>query len=188
MLERFRNRRARREQALQLHEAIVEQSRMPGFYAQLGVPDTMLGRYEMVCLHAYLVLTRLNRESEEGHRVAQRLHDLIFDDFDVALREAGLGDMGVGKRIKKLARNLHGRISVYEAGLAAGDEEMATILRRNMYASADPDADQVNGMIEYIRAAKREIDNCSGEVMFAGAPTFPGALEFGGIATKSATA
>lgn len=178
MLERFQNRRARREQAERLHEAIIAQSRQPAFYAHLGVPDTMLGRYEMVCLHAYLVLTRLNRESEEGHRLAQKLHDLIFDDFDVALREAGLGDMGVGKRIKKLARNLHGRISVYDAGLAAGDSEMDAILRRNMYASVEPDKAEVAGMIAYIKAARQEIDACSGEDMFGGNPVFPDPLGF----------
>ena len=71
MLTRIRERQARRIQALQLHDAIVSQSREPVFYAELGVPDTMLGRYEMVCLHAYLVLTRLKRDGEA--RLAQTL-------------------------------------------------------------------------------------------------------------------
>lgn len=188
MLGPILNRRARRKQAERLHEAIIAQSRQPLFYAHLGVPDTMLGRYEMVCLHAYLVLTRLNRESEEGHRLAQTLHNLIFDDFDVALREAGLGDMGVGKRIKKLARNLHGRISVYEAGLASGDGELAAILRRNMYASADPDASELAGMIAYIKAARQEMDACPGEAMFAGNPVFPDTDAFAPDASESVTA
>lgn len=188
MLGRFLNRRGRREQAERLHEAIIAQARQPAFYARLGVPDTMLGRYEMVCLHAYLVLTRLNRESEEGHKLAQKLHNLIFDDFDVALREAGLGDMGVGKRIKKLARNLHGRISVYDAGLASGDAEMEATLRRNMYASAEPDTAQVTGMITYIKAARQMIDACPGEDMFAGNPAFPDADRFTAVASETATA
>ncbi len=188
MLGRLLNRRARRKQAERLHEDIIAQSRQPLFYAQLGVPDTMLGRYEMVCLHAYLVLTRLNRESEEGHQLAQTLHNLIFDDFDVALREAGLGDMGVGKRIKKLARNLHGRISVYEAGLASDDEELEAILRRNMYASVEPDASQVAGMIAYIKAARQEMDACSGEAMFAGNPAFPDTDAIAPDAPESVTA
>ena len=170
MLTRIRERRARREQALQLHNSIVTQSREPLFYAELGVPDTMLGRYEMVCLHAYLVLMRLKRDREL--RLAQTLHDLIFDDFDVALREAGLGDMGIGHRIKKLARNLHGRISVYEIGLADKDAEMAIILRRNMYASAEPNDAQVAGMINYIRAARRAVDEVKAVELLAGKPAF----------------
>ncbi|MBT5572510.1 MAG: ubiquinol-cytochrome C chaperone [Alphaproteobacteria bacterium] len=171
MLSRIRDRQARRKQALQLHELIVEQSRVPVFYTDLGVPDTMLGRYEMVCLHAYLVLTRLKRDGEA--RLAQTLHDLIFDDFDVALREAGLGDMGIGHRIKKLARNLHGRISVYESGIAGADAEMATILRRNMYASVEPTEEQVTAMITYVRAARAAMDaGSSGVELLANGTAF----------------
>lgn len=178
MLERIQRRRERKRQAARLHETIVAQSRMPAFYADMGVPDTMLGRYEMVCLHAYLVLTRIRRESEDCARLAQTLHDMIFDDFDVALREAGLGDMGIGHRIKKLARNLHGRISVYEIGLAASDDEMADILRRNMYASAEPDAGEVARMISYIRAARHEVDGTAINVFMTDFPSFPDPVGF----------
>lgn len=173
MLGRIKQRQARRKLAARHYEAIVAQSRQPAFYAVLGVPDTMLGRYEMVCLHAYLVLTRLKRENEQCARIAQTLHDLIFDDFDVALREAGLGDMGIGHRIKKLARNLHGRISVYESGLAAGDSEMDEILRRNLYASAEPESAQVAGMIAYLRAARLLIDDVPVSTLLEGRSSFP---------------
>lgn len=186
MLGRIRRRRERKRQAARLHEAIVAQSRMPAFYADMGVPDTMLGRYEMVCLHAYLVLTRIRRESEDCARLAQTLHDMIFDDFDVALREAGLGDMGIGHRIKKLARNLHGRISVYESGLAAGDAEMAEILRRNMYASAEPEAGEVGRMIAYIRAARRDIDSTATPVFTTGVPSFPDPAAFVSLPEEAA--
>lgn len=173
MLMRLRERRARKELARALHERVIEQSRHPHFYAALGVPDTMLGRYEMVCLHAYLVLTRMKREGEAGRKAAQVLHNTIFADFDVALRESGLSDMGLGKRIKKLARNLHGRISAYEAGLAAGDAELGAALRRNMYASTEPGDAQVLAMTDYVRAARREIDGCPPDELFAAQPTFP---------------
>jgi len=186
MLGRLRQRRERWRQATFLHDGIVAQSRIPAFYADMGVPDTMLGRYEMVCLHAYLVLTRLRRESEDCARLAQTLHDLIFDDFDVALREAGLGDMGIGHRIKKLARNLHGRISVYERGLAAGDGEMADILQRNMYASVEPDADEVARMIGYIRTARAQIDGTAVSELLSGASSFPDPSGFIGLSSQAA--
>ena len=173
MLTWIRERRENRELARRLHERIIEQSRHPQFYAVLGVPDTMLGRYEMVCLHAYLVLTRLKREGLRGARLAQVLHNVIFDDFDIALREVGIGDMGIGKRIKKLARNLHGRISVYDAGLAAGDADLGAALRRNMYASAEPAEDAVAGMVTYVRAARLEIDGCPASELFDARPAFP---------------
>lgn len=175
MIGLFSGRRARIAQARKFHEALIEQSRQPYFYARLGVPDTMLGRYEMVCLHAFLVLSRLQREGEEGRKLAQALYNLIFEDFDIALREVGIGDMGIGKRIKKLARNLHGRISAYESGLAAGEAELAAALRRNMYASAEPapDNEQVAGMIAYLRAARRAIDSSSPDAFFAAELPFP---------------
>jgi cytochrome b pre-mRNA-processing protein 3 len=186
MLERIRQRKERRRQAAQLHTAIVDQSRVPTFYADMGVPDTMLGRYEMVCLHAFLVLSRLRRENQDCARLAQTLHDMIFDDFDVALREAGLGDMGIGHRIKKLARNLHGRISVYERGLASGDDEMAEILRRNMYASSEPESAEIARMIGYIRAARDEINETSTTALVGGAPSFPDPSAFIVLSGKAA--
>jgi cytochrome b pre-mRNA-processing protein 3 len=179
MLRLFRERRERRKLATKLHDALVQQSREPDFYARFGLPDTMLGRYEMVCLHAYLVLTRLQREGDSGRRQAQTLHDMIFDDFDIALREAGLGDMGIGHRIKKLARNLHGRISTYEKGLVEGDAEMDVVLRRNMYASAEPSAPEVSAMIAYIRAARREMDSVTASALFAAELNFPDPAQIG---------
>ena len=173
MLNWIRERKERRELAARLLEAVIGQARHPAFYAAYGVPDTMLGRYEMVCLHAYLVLRRLKRVGGQGPRVAQTLHDLIFDDFDIALREVGVGDMGIGKRIKKLARNLHGRISAYERGLAAGDAELAAALGRNLYASASPGAAEVAAMIAYLRRARLAIDDCAAEDLRAARPAFP---------------
>ena len=173
MLNWIRERRQRRELATRLLAVIIDQARRPAFYASYGVPDTMLGRYEMVCLHAYLLLRRLKRVGGQGPRIAQTLHDRIFDEFDVALREAGLGDMGISKRIKKLARNLHGRLSAYEHGLAAGDTEMAAALRRNLYASVDPTDAQVAAMIAYMRHARAVVDDCEAEALWDARPVFP---------------
>lgn len=173
MMNWIRERRERRELACQLLDVLIEQARHPVFYARYGVPDTMLGRYEMVCLHAYLLLRRLKRTGGQGPRVAQTLHDRIFDDFDIALREVGIGDMGIGKRIKKLARNLHGRILAYESGLAAGDPEMAAALRRNLYASVEPSDGEVASMIAYIRSARDVVDACDPEDLWNARPVFP---------------
>lgn len=173
MLNWIRERRQRKETAVRLREALIEQSRQPDFYRDFGVPDTMLGRYEMVCLHAYLLLRRLKGEGAAGRALAQTLHNVIFDDFDVALREVGVGDMGIGKRIKKLAYNLHGRISAYEQGLAAGDEDMAAALRRNLYASVEPSEPQVSAMTAYIRAARDVIDTADLTSILAANPPFP---------------
>lgn len=173
MISWIRERKQRRDLAARLHEVVIAHARRPAFYASYGVPDTMLGRYEMVCLHAYLLLRRLKQTGGQGPRIAQTLHDQIFDDFDVALREVGLGDMGIGKRMKKLARNLHGRISAYERGLAAGDDEMAAALRRNLYASTEPTDSEVAAMIAYIRHARDVVDGCVPEALWEAHAVFP---------------
>lgn len=173
MFTGFRARRRRRQIARNLYDALVVQSRDPAFYRAFAVPDTMLGRYEMICLHAFIVLKRLQREGADGRALAQTLHDLIFDNLDVALREAGLGDMGVGKRLRKLARNLHGRISAYERGLAEGDEGIEAALRRNLYATAEPDEGDVAAMAAYLRRARQAIEGTDAAGLFEGRLAFP---------------
>ena len=121
--------------AERLYLALVTQARQPMFFQVLGVPDTVLGRFEMISLHAFMLFQRL-RDTEDG-ALAQDVHDVMFADMDRSLREMGVGDLGVGKRVKKLASNLYGRIAAYEQGLAGDDATLAAALRRNLFATAD---------------------------------------------------
>ena len=173
MLNWFRNRRERRDIALKLYNDLVAHARQPAFYAAYGVPDSMLGRFEMICLHAFLLFRRLGRTDQAGRELAQRVHDLMFADLDRTLREQGIGDMGIGKRVKKLARNLYGRIAAYETGLAGGAGELAAALRRNLYASAEPSEAEIAAMIAYINMADKHLDSqATGELM-AGQAHYP---------------
>ena len=98
----------RRETAYRLYGAIVERARRPAFYAALGVPDTLDGRFELVALHAVLVIRRLNAAHERTQEFAQELFDALFADMDRALREMGTGDLSVGKQVKRMAQELFG--------------------------------------------------------------------------------
>lgn len=89
--------------AEELYAAIVERSRDPRFYAAHGVPDSLDGRFEMVALHAYLVLRRLRAGGPAAEQAAQALVDVLFADMDANLREMSAGDLGVGKRVKRMA-------------------------------------------------------------------------------------
>ena len=100
-----------------LYEAIVGQARRPEFYRGLGVPDTIQGRFEMIALHAFLVLRQLRADGPGAARLAQALFDLMFADFDRSFRELGAGDLGVGRRVKTLAKAFYGRLVAYGAGL-----------------------------------------------------------------------
>jgi cytochrome b pre-mRNA-processing protein 3 len=109
ILAQWRARRANRTLIDQLHGKIVAAARRPALYAELGVPDTYDGRFEMVALHAGLVMRRLTGLSGMGEELAQELADSVFRHFDVALREIGIGDVAVPKRLKRMAEAFYGR-------------------------------------------------------------------------------
>jgi len=122
-----------------LNRQIVEAARRPALFAEYGVPDTLDGRYEMVCLHAHLVLRRLKAEHAATAGLAQALFDRMFLEFDQGLREAGAGDLGVARRIKQMATGFYGRIAAYDAGLAeAAPGVLEEALRRNAYGTVTP--------------------------------------------------
>jgi cytochrome b pre-mRNA-processing protein 3 len=126
-----------RETAQRLYASIVEQARLPAFYERFGVPDSLDGRFEMISLHAFLTLHRLKEEkSRESQALSQAVFDLLFADMDRSLREMGVGDLGVGKRVKKMAEAFYGRLAAYDAALESGDaSRLAAALRRNLYGT-----------------------------------------------------
>ena len=128
---------ARRDAAHRLYAAVVEQSRQPTFYAAWGVPDSREGRLEMLNLHAMLLMRRLRSEGQEGRAVAQALFDLMFLDLDRHLREWGVGDLSVGKHVKKLAQSFFGRAAALDPLLSSRDAAgIEDVLRRNVYTDA----------------------------------------------------
>jgi cytochrome b pre-mRNA-processing protein 3 len=129
--------RARRDAAHVLYLALVEQARQPVFYARWGVPDSRDGRLELVNLHAILVMRRLREEGVPGQELAQTLFDVMFADLDRHLREWGVGDLSVGKQVKKLAQSFFGRATALDPLLAGTDPEaLDDVLRRNVYTEA----------------------------------------------------
>lgn len=129
-----RARRVRRETAAALYRGIVARARDPGFYAELGVPDTREGQLEMVILHAILAVRRLQAEALEGRELAQALFDLMFDDVDRHMREWGVSDLSVGKHVKRVAQTFYARAGAVEQALQAGDTEaLLPVLARNVY-------------------------------------------------------
>jgi cytochrome b pre-mRNA-processing protein 3 len=97
-----------------LYGALVGQARNPAFYRDMGVPDTVEGRFEMVALHVFLALRRLRAGGEPGKDLGQKLFDVLFDDMDQTLREMGVGDLSVGKKIKAMASSFYGRMQAYD--------------------------------------------------------------------------
>lgn len=142
-------RQERRAAALSAYGRIVDRARNPAFYLDWGVPDTLDGRFELLALHAFLVLHRLKREPEAAG-FAQELFDTMFADMDSALREMGAGDLGVGRRVKAMAQGFYGRIASYDRGLG-DDSALMAALRRNLFGTAAPGDQQLARAAAYAR-------------------------------------
>lgn len=126
-------------QADPLYCAIADAGRNPELYDNLATPNTIDGRFDMLVLHLYLVQRRLRELGEAGR--AQTLFDLFFQQMDDNLREMGVGDINVGKRIRKMAEAYYGRARAYEDALKMGREgknaaALESALTRNLYPNA----------------------------------------------------
>jgi cytochrome b pre-mRNA-processing protein 3 len=120
-----------------LYVAIVAAARQEKFFAQWHVPDTLDGRFDMMVLHVFLVLDRLRAFGSDGDILRQALTDRFFAEMDAALREVGVGDLSVGKKVRKMAEAFFGRATVYTTAMTQGETAMRDALARNVYAESD---------------------------------------------------
>ncbi|MEH3146810.1 MAG: ubiquinol-cytochrome C chaperone [Methylobacterium frigidaeris] len=178
----FRRGEAARRRAIEaLHVRINAASRVPALYTELGVPDSVEGRFEALCLHVVLVLRALRRLPPPAGDIAQDLVNSVFTQLDASLRELGVGDMGVSKRMKKLAQAFYGRASAYDAALDAGDAgALALALARNVLGRDDPAA--AAGLSAYVAAADRDLSVPAGppglDRLMESGPTLPDPARF----------
>lgn len=134
------SRRGRHERAgFQLYGAAVAAARDPYLFTAAGVPDTLDGRFDMIGVYAFLLIDRLNREPAPGPALSQAVFDAMFSDMDINLREMGVSDLSVGKRVKAMWEAFHGRANAYAAALRENDEgALEAALRRNIWRGAAP--------------------------------------------------
>jgi cytochrome b pre-mRNA-processing protein 3 len=134
----LRNKRHERA-GFELYASSVAAARDPYFFTTLAVPDTLDGRFDLVGLFAALLIHRLRGLPAPGPALAQAVFDAMFADMDQNLREIGVGDMVIAKRVKAMWEAFHGRALAYEAALAAGDSAaLAESLARNVWRGAAP--------------------------------------------------
>src|SRR5580698_11050584 len=114
-----------------IYGMIVTQAREPLFYRDLAVPDTVNGRFDLLVLHLWMVLRRL-RPLPGGQASCQALFDRFCDDMDGNLREMGVGDLTVPKRMQAFGEAFYGRAAAYDVALAAGQEPLAQSLCKNI--------------------------------------------------------
>lgn len=164
-----------------VNQALVEKqyaeitgaARWEVFYETMGVPDTVMGRFEMISLHIFLYLRRTGSAGESAKGLAQDLVDAFFEDVDHSIRELGIGDMGVPKRMKKLAKMFYGRVTSYSQALDADDRQaLAEALKRNIHPERGEDAPSMQPLADWTIATARALEEVSDGTLAAGGLEF----------------
>jgi cytochrome b pre-mRNA-processing protein 3 len=138
---------------------IVTAARRPELYSDMGVPDTVMGRFDALALHVALVLRRLSKLPAPADSLAQDVVDRFFADLDAALREIGIGDVTIPKKVKKLGQAFYGRAQAYDQALRdeADAHELEEALARNVLNKPNEPALAII-LAQYVRALVRQFD------------------------------
>lgn len=175
ILQRFfkRERDPNREITEGLYAAIMAAARQPHLYSAWAVPDTPLGRFEMISLHMILAMRRMRGGSKSERDIAQEITDMFFTEVDHSLRELGIGDVGVPKRMKKLAKMFYGRAASYDTAIDAKDEPaLAAALARNVVPE-QPDWPFGPALARYALAAAAALEQQDEAQVLSGKLNYP---------------
>ncbi len=161
-----------RRKAGEIYGAIVAQARRPAFYAELGVPDTPSGRYEMVVIHLFVVLERLRAVAGPTSPLPRLLVEAFISGMDDSLREMGTGDLAVPRKVRRAATGLYERSMAYKAALEHGDMDALTaVFEEHVYQ--DVAAPRARALADYIRAASAALAATDADRMVDGKLAFP---------------
>lgn len=160
-----------------LYDAIMAQARLPIYYQTLGIPDTLEGRFSILTLHLFAVFRRLKGGGAEATATAQALADRFVADMDTVLREIGVGDLAVPKKVRKLVAGGANLIDGYDRAVAAGGQALETAIADGLpldeaeaRAASAKLMPYVNALLEDLKAQPIE-EICAGRIGF---PEIPG--------------
>jgi len=151
------------EGVFELYKKCVAQARLPAFY-QKGVPDTVEGRFDLILLHVYLVMRRLHIHKKEN----QQLFDLMFGDMDRSLREMGVGDMSIRKKMGPMISAFYGRSKAYEDAIDNNDLVLATTLKRNLLGKDSLNEALLQKLASYVRETIIKLDSQNDLALLSG--------------------
>jgi len=154
-----------------LYARSVEQARSPAFYTALGVADTPMGRFELYTLHVALLVIRLKGKAAASPETVQALFDAYLAGLDIGLRELGVGDLSVGKKMKKFGGAFYGRVGSYEQALTGEDGDLEALIARTVYEGAD--GVSAAPMAAYVRRADAHLQTQADERLLAGDVAWP---------------
>jgi cytochrome b pre-mRNA-processing protein 3 len=180
MLGLMRLRRANRHEraGFALYGVAVATARERYLYEALGVPDTLDGRFDLISLYAFLLIHRLRGLPDPGAALAQAVFDAMFSDMDMNLRELGVGDLSVGKRVRAMWEAFHGRANVYGAALQAGDRvALEVALARNVWRGDPPPVGAPEALVRLVLAQVACLTTQAPAALASGEARFMSAVE-----------
>ena len=166
-----------RPEVAALYGAAAVQARRAEFYRDAAVPDTLDGRFELLILHLALIMLRLRTvRGRDSARMRQHLFDFLGADMDRNLREMGIGDMGISRRVKAMGQAFYGRLASYDSALTQPESArrgaLMTALDKNLYGTVPTVPEALCRMADYIAQSHAMLDLCPYEKLLRGAFVF----------------
>ena len=159
-----------------VYAQIVAKARQPWLYLKAGVPDTVTGRFDMITLHSFLLIDHIGSNSKVETDFAQAVFDEIFLDMDHSLREMGVGDLSVGKKIRKMSEVFYGACNGYRNAFENTGKELdialANAFKRNV-TGEEIAADQLDRLVEYAQQEKARTETIPMEDILSGQFDWP---------------
>ncbi|MCB1446221.1 MAG: ubiquinol-cytochrome C chaperone [Rhizobiaceae bacterium] len=172
----FRKNKVSHAVMVRQYEALNRTARDPAFFESMNVPDTVMGRFEMLAIVLILYFRRTAAAGDEVKAIAQEIVEAFFQDLDHSMRELGIGDNGVPKRMKKLAGMFYGRLDSYARALEAGDgEALEAALRRNIHPENADGALSMRRLADYMVKAEDALKAVPESVLVRGEAVLPAA-------------
>lgn len=170
----FRKRNHNQIIVVRQYEVLTSMARQPVFYTGYDVPDTVMGRFELLSVVMILFFRRTRSSATSGQELAQEIVDAFFEDIDYSIRELGIGDNSVPKRMKKLAGMFYGRLESYATAMDGNDRAaLAAALRRNIYPKTDEGAASMAALADWMMAAEAHLAAVGEADISTGSATLP---------------
>lgn len=156
------------EKARAIADSVMAGARQPGLFLAGFAEDDFDGRFEMVAVHGGLAMRRLKTMDRDGLIVSEKLGEVLFDRFDYAFREEGVGDSSIARKVRKLGEQYFGLVRAMDSALDGADASLEAVLARNAIGG-----DQSGRLADYIARADMALAGTGDDAVLAGEITWP---------------
>lgn len=172
-LDRIFRKRPAEAAGAALFAAAAQQAREPALYLQKGAPDTLEGRFELYSLHVILLVERLSGQGSQASETSQALFDAYVRSLDDALRQIGVGDLSMGKKMKKLAGAFYGRLSTWQEAVAPLPDRSALVAMLGRTVMEGVDGADAAGLADYAVRAREALAAQPLQALLSGEVAWP---------------